>query len=213
MKLLRENSEVKILIEGVDASKKYYISGIFAQAEVKNRNGRIYPKPVMENAIGKFQPMITSKRAIGELNHPAGPMVNPERASHLIESLSWSGNDVIGKAKILTSLPMGAIAKGLIDEGVSFGVSTRGLGTVVDNNGMKVVQNDFMLNTIDIVGDPSAPDAFVEGIMEDKEWILDVTTGSWIIAEKIKSSIKKMTAKQVMENKLSLFSEFLNQIK
>jgi len=193
--------------------KKYFIEGIFAQAELQNRNGRIYPKKVLEKAVDSYQPTIAARRALGELNHPAHPNVNPERASHLIEKLEWDGNNVTGRAKILTSLPMGMIAKGLIDEGVSFGVSTRGLGSIAERNGVKLVQDDFVLNTIDLVSDPSGIDCWVEGIMEGKEWVFDATTGNWVIAEKIQSQLKTLSSKQIQEQKLKLFANFLKQIK
>ena len=193
--------------------KKYFIEGIFAQAEQRNRNGRIYPKSVMEKAIDAYMPTITSKRALGELNHPNHPNVNPERASHLIESLSWDGNNIIGRAKVLTSLPQGKIVKGLIDEGVSFGVSTRGLGTITEKSGTKYVQDDFVLNTIDIVGDPSAPDAWVDAIMENKDWVYDASSNAWILAERVKTQIKQVSTKQLQEQKLAMFAKFLSGIR
>lgn len=193
--------------------KKYFIEGIFAQAEQRNRNGRIYPKSVMEKAIKSFMPAITAKRALGELNHPTHPNVNPERASHLIESLRWEGNNVIGRAKVLTSLPQGKIVKGLIDEGVSFGVSTRGLGSITEKAGTKYVQDDFVLNTIDVVGDPSAPDAWVEAVLENKDWVYDVSSNAWILAERVKTQIKQVSSKQLQEQKLAIFAKFLSDIR
>lgn len=193
--------------------KKYFIEGIFAQADLKNRNGRIYPKSVLEKAIKEYQPMIEARRSIGELNHPASPSVNPERASHLIEKLVWEGNNVTGRAKILTSLPMGKIAKALIDEGVKFGVSTRGLGSVTESKDAKIVGSDFVMNTIDLVSDPSGIDCFVEGIMEGKEWAFDPTTSMWIVAEKTQTAMKRMSSKQIAEQKLALFAKFLENIK
>lgn len=207
-------STVSVVTEAKESGeKKYFIEGIFAQAELKNRNGRIYPKSVMEKAVESYLPMIEARRALGELNHPPHPNVNPERASHLIEKLVWEGNNVIGRAKILTSLPMGKIAKGLIDEGVSFGVSTRGMGSISEKAGVKMVQDDFVLNTIDLVSDPSGIDCWVDGIMEGKEWVLDAATGNWIVAEQIKQTIKKVSAKQLQEQKLVLFKKFLSSIK
>lgn len=207
-------ASVNTLTEATDSGeKKYYIEGVFAQAELKNRNGRIYPKNVLENAVNKFMPMIEAKRALGELNHPQTPSINPERASHLIQKLEWKDNNLMGRAKVLTSLPMGKIARGLIDEGVSFGVSTRGMGSVRDIREAKVVQDDFMMNTIDLVSDPSGIDCFVSGIMENKEWIFDVTTGSWIIAEQIQKEIKSLDRTEIIEQKLNLFHKFLNSIK
>lgn len=211
--LLTENT-VRVLTEASSTgSKNYFIEGVFAQAELKNRNGRIYPKKVLESAVNAYQPMIEAKRSIGELNHPPHPNVNPERASHLIQKLEWSGNNVMGRAKILTSLPMGKIAQGLIDEGVSFGVSTRGMGSVTEASGVKIVQDDFVLNTIDLVSDPSGIDCWVDGILEGKQWVYDAASGNWMVAEQAQSSIKKMSAKQVAEQKAAMFAEFLRQIK
>ena len=217
MKLLLETSaaaSIKPLTEASETGeKKYYIEGIFAQAELQNRNGRIYGKKVLEKAVADYMPMVESKRAIGELNHPASPAVNPERASHLIQRLEWRGNDLHGRAKILTSLPMGKIAKGLIDEGVQMGVSTRGMGSIEEKNGIKMVQNDFVMNTIDLVSDPSGINCFVEGIMEGKEWVFDAASGNWSIAEKLQKQLKTLSAAQVAEQKAELFRKFLNQIR
>jgi len=207
-------STVQVVTEAKEnGEKKYFIEGIFAQAEKENRNKRIYGKSILEKAVTGYQPMIQARRALGELNHPAHPNVNPERASHLIEKLEWDGNNVMGRAKILTTLPMGLIAKGLIDEGVSFGVSTRGMGSLTEKNGIKIVQDDFVLNTIDLVSDPSGIDCWVEGIMEGKQWAFDATSGNWVIAEKMQKVVKSMSAKQLQEQKLRLFSTFLHQIK
>lgn len=212
MKFLVEQVSSDILTEQT-RDKKYYIKGVFAQAEVKNRNGRSYPRSVMEGALTNYQKLVEAKRAIGELNHPSHPQPNLERASHIIESLTWEGNNVIGKARIMTEMPMGKIAKSLIDEGVSIGVSTRGLGSLVERNGMNIVQNDFTMTAIDIVGDPSAPDAFVQGIMEGSEWIYNATNNSWMLAEQIKKNINKMSAKEVASKQAKLFENFLNSIK
>ena len=216
MKLILDSYEHEtsnLVIEAKEgAEKKYFIEGIFAQAELKNRNGRVYPKKVLEGAIEKYQPMIEAKRSIGELNHPASPTVNPERASHLIEKLVWEGNNVMGRAKVLTSLPMGKIAKGLIDEGVKFGVSTRGLGSIIESKDAKIVGDDFVMNTIDLVSDPSGIDCFVEGILEGKDWVVDAS-GNWKIAEAAQKQARAMTSKQLTEQKLQLFSKFLRQIR
>lgn len=196
-----------------NGEKKYFIEGIFAQAELKNRNGRIYPKKVLERAVEAYQPMIKDRRALGELNHPqARPNVDPERASHLIERLVWEGNNVMGRARILTSLPMGKIAKGLIDEGVKFGVSTRGMGSVTEARDAKIVGDDFVLNTVDLVSDPSGPECFIEGILENKEWVLDVF-GNWQLVEQTKTFAKTVNTKQLHEHKLKLFEKFLRSIK
>lgn len=204
----------KVLTEAsVNGEKKYFIEGVFAQAELKNRNGRLYPRKVLENAINAYQPMIDARRALGEMNHPPRPNVDPERASHLIEKLVWENNNVVGRAKVLTSLPMGKIAKGLIDEGVSFGVSTRGLGSIIESKDVKIVADDFVLNTIDLVSDPSGIDCFVEGILENKEWVYDASVGNWVVAESIKKQIKTVSAKQIAEQKAALFAKFLNSIR
>lgn len=211
---LGDDSKIKVLTEAKEnGEKKYFIEGIFAQAELKNRNGRIYPKKVLESAVEAYQPTISAKRAIGELNHPAHPQPNPERASHLIEKLVWEGNNVMGRAKILTSLPMGKIVKGLIDEGVNFGVSTRGMGSISESNGVKIVQGDFVLNTVDVVSDPSGIDCWVEGVLESKEWVIDALTGQWVIAEQNKKQLKSLSYKQIQEQKLALFAKFLQQIR
>jgi hypothetical protein len=206
-----ESTEV-ITEATASGEKKYFIEGIFAQAELKNRNGRIYPKSVLEKAVKEYQPMIEARRALGELNHPASPSINPERASHLIEKLTWENNNVLGRAKILTSLPMGKIAKGLIDEGVRFGVSTRGMGSVTESKDAKIVGADFVMNTIDLVSDPSGIDCYVEGIMEGKEWVLDAS-GNWIMMEQIRKEARAMSYKQLQEQKLALFDKFLKSIK
>jgi hypothetical protein len=173
MKLIAEYNEhnISCLIEKKeDGTKKFQIEGVFAQAEQKNRNGRIYPKAIMENAVAKYvDTQVSKNRAVGELNHPEGPTVNLDKVSHLITDLHWEGNDVVGKASILDT-PMGQIVKGLLEGGVNLGVSTRGMGSLVERGGAMYVKDDFTLSTIDIVQDPSAPNAFVNGIMEGVEW-------------------------------------------
>jgi hypothetical protein len=207
-------SSVNVLTEATaTGEKKYFIEGIFAQAELKNRNGRIYPKSVLEKAVEAYQPTIAARRSFGEMNHPASPVPNPERVRPLLERLTWEGNNVVGRAKILTSLPMGKIAKGLIDEGVSFGVSTRGMGSVAEAQGVKIVGDDFVLNTVDLVSDPSAHDAWVTGIMEGASWVFDVSTGIWSVAESTQKKMRTMSAKNLAEQKAALFGEFLRSIK
>lgn len=201
-----------VISESISKNKKYYIQGIFAQSEKQNRNGRNYPKRVMENAIKEYQQIIDSKRSLGEMKHPSSPQVDIERASHIIESLKWEGNDVIGKARILTNLPMGMIAKGLIDEGVQFGVSTRGLGSLIEKNGVNIVQPDFIISAIDIVGDPSGPDCWVEGLMENAEWIYQDGRFEQI-ADQSKSIIKRASSMNLEEAKLVAFQNFLKNIK
>ena len=174
MKLITEYTEtdVQCIVEAKeDGSKNYVIEGIFAMAESKNRNGRVYPKPIMEAAVNKYvTEQVKTKRSVGELNHPEGPTVNLDKVSHLITDLKFEGNNVMGKAQILDT-PMGKIVKGLLDGGVQLGVSTRGMGSLMQQNGAQVVKDDFILNTVDIVQDPSAPNAFVNGIMEGVDWV------------------------------------------
>lgn len=175
MKLFTElNESVEILTEASDGGKRnYYIEGVFLQAEQKNRNGRVYPMSIMEREVNRYnREYVQKNRAFGELNHPSGPQINLERVSHMVTSLIREGNNYIGKAKIMTETPMGSIVKNLIDEGANLGVSSRGMCSLKESNGAQVVQNDFYLATAaDIVSDPSAPDAFVRGIMEGKEWV------------------------------------------
>lgn len=200
-----------VLQEGTDGKKSYFIEGIFAQAETPNRNKRTYPYKIMEREIGKYQRIIEQKRSIGELNHPNHPMVNPERASHLITELKFDGNNVVGKAKILGT-PVGNTVKSLLDEGVQLGVSTRGLGSVKQlPSGINEVQSDFTLNTIDIVSDPSGIDCWVNGIMEGVEWVNQ--NGNWVMVERIKESIKKSSIKEIAENQAKWFEYFLRNIK
>lgn len=176
MKLISELTEsVEYLVESSNGKKSYYIEGVFMQADTPNRNGRIYPRGIMENALGKYQSdYISNKRSMGELGHPQGPQINLDRVSHVIENLSFKSNtDVVGRAKILDT-PMGKIAQNLIDEGIKLGVSSRGLGSLKQlNNGVKEVQEDFFLSTVDIVADPSGPGCYVSGLNENTEWMLN----------------------------------------
>jgi hypothetical protein len=174
MKLITEyvENDIQCIVEAKEnGDKKYVIEGVFAQADQKNRNGRVYPKTIMESAVNKYvEDQVSKKRAVGELNHPEGPTVNLDKVSHLITDLKFEGNNVIGKAQILDT-PMGKIVKGLLEGGVQLGVSTRGMGSLESRNGVMYVKDDFILNTVDIVQDPSAPDAFVNGIMEGVDWV------------------------------------------
>ena len=176
MKLIAEFNEnnVQCIVEQKkNGEKSYMIEGVFAQAEQKNRNGRIYPRRIMENAVAKYvDEQVTKNRAVGELNHPEGPTVNLDKVSHLITDLHFEGNDVVGKASILDT-PMGKIVKGLLEGGVNLGVSTRGMGSLEQRGGASYVKDDFILSTVDIVQDPSAPGAFVNGIMEGVDWVWD----------------------------------------
>ena len=177
-----------------------------------NKNGRMYPKGIMEKEVSNYQQNIAEKRAIGEIGHPPSPTVNLDKVSHLITELRMSGPDVVGKAKIL-STPMGKIAENFINEGVRLGVSSRGVGSLKERDGINEVQDDFKLATVDIVSDPSAPEAFVSGIMENKEWIIE--NGLWkeVEIEEAKEEIKKTSKKDLEEAKLRVFSKLLNSIK
>jgi hypothetical protein len=175
MKLITEQIEdVQVITEGTGADKKLYIEGVFLQSELKNRNGRVYPFQVLEREVGRYnEEYVKTKRALGELGHPDGPTVNLDRVSHRITELRAEGNNFMGKAQILDT-PMGKIAKSLLGEGVQLGVSSRGMGSIDKREDTSYVMDDFMLATAaDIVADPSAPDAFVNGIMEGKEWVWD----------------------------------------
>lgn len=174
----------------------------------------MYPKSVMENEVNRYtKEYINKNRAFGELGHPDSPTINLPLVSHMIKSLKMEGSNYVGRAKILDT-PNGKIVKSLIDEGVQLGVSSRGLGSLVQKNGVQLVQDDFMLATAaDIVADPSAPDAFVEGIMEGAEWVFNASTKSWMVAEQIRADIKKMTASQVVESQARMFETFLSGLK
>jgi len=216
MKLISEYTDqrLEVLTEAKkNGGKKYYIEGIFAQAEQKNRNGRVYPKPVMEKAVGKYVTEQVSKgRAVGELNHPEGPTVNLDKVSHKIESLNFEGNDVVGKASILDT-PMGKIVEGLLSGGVNLGVSTRGMGSLQQSNGGVVVKDDFLLNAIDIVQDPSAPSAFVNGVMEGVEWVWNNGIIEAQTIEKMETEIKKATRSNLYETQVREFKNFLSLLK
>jgi len=217
MKLIAEYTEqnLEVLTEQDEKSgkKKYIIEGIFMQAEQKNRNGRIYPKPVMEKALGKYNSEQVSKgRAVGELNHPEGPTVNLDKVSHKIESLKWKGNDVVGKATILET-PMGKIVQGLLDGGVNLGVSTRGMGSLKNGNDAMIVQKDFMLNAVDIVQDPSAPSAFVNGVMEGVEWVWNNGIIEAQTIEQMETEIKKAPRSDLYETQVREFKNFLSLLK
>jgi len=216
MKLIREEVEsVKFLVEQKNGKKSLYIEGVFLQGNIKNRNGRMYPMETLRKEVARYnESNIQSGRALGELGHPDGPTVNLDRVSHKIVSLKESGSNFIGKAKIL-STPMGKIASSLIDEGVKLGVSSRGIGSLqMNKEGCNIVGNDFMLATAaDIVADPSAPDAFVEGIMEGKEWIWDGGILREKLAEQAQRKINTLVdQKRLEEHKLSLFNDFLSNL-
>jgi hypothetical protein len=216
MKLITEEvTNVKIITEGKGENKKLYIEGVFLQGEIKNRNGRMYPITTLTREVGRYNENFIQKgRALGELGHPDGPTVNLDRVSHKITSLTQEGNNFKGKAQILGT-PMGKIASSLLDEGVMLGVSSRGVGSLqTTNEGCKIVGEDFMLATAaDIVADPSAPDAFVSGIMEGKEWVWQGGILREQLAEKTYKRINTLTdQKRLDEQKLNLFNEFLSNL-
>lgn len=216
MKLISEyvENDIQCIVEKKeDGSKKYVIEGVFAQADKKNRNGRIYPKPIMERAVGKYvSDQVSKKRAVGELNHPEGPTVNLDKVSHLITDLQVKGNDVVGKAQILET-PMGKIVEGLLEGGVQLGVSTRGMGSLEQRNGAMYVKDDFILSTVDIVQDPSAPDAFVNGIMEGVDWIWNNGILEPQVIESIETEIKTTPKAFRPEVQIREFKNFLSLMK
>lgn len=214
MKLIKEVAhELKYLVEeNKTGGKNVFIEGIFAQADKQNKNKRIYGKSIMEREVEKYQELIGQKRSLGELGHPDNPSINLHQVSHLITSLNMEGSDVIGRAKILET-PMGTIAKNLIENGVQLGVSTRGLGSLkMNSEGVNEVQDDFHLATVDIVADPSAPDAFVQGIMESAEWILENGVWKAVHIEAAQKQIRKASSKNLEEEKLKIFEQFLSHL-
>ena len=216
MKLITEQiDDVEVIVENRNGKKSMFIEGIFLQGDIQNRNGRMYPMQTLRKEVQRYnESFVDSGRAVGELGHPEGPTVNLDRVSHKIVSLKESGSNFVGRAKILDT-PMGSIASSLIKEGVKLGVSSRGIGSLKPTKeGFNVVGDDFMLATAaDIVADPSAPDAFVEGIMEGKEWIWEGNTFREQIANQTKNKIESLaTQKRLEEHKLSLFNEFINSL-
>lgn len=208
------NEDVQLITEKRDdGTKEFYIRGNFMQAGVKNRNGRIYDLDVLSPAVGKYMTEYVDKnRALGELNHPSGPTVNLDRVSHIIKEMTADGNNFVGKAKILNT-PMGKIVQNLIEEGACLGVSSRGMGSLKKNSeGINEVQKDFILSAVDIVADPSAPDAFVDGIMEGKEWIWD----NGVIREKqiavYEQVIKESNRKNLEDNAIRAFTDFISKL-
>jgi hypothetical protein len=214
MKLISEAlQDVEFITEEVSGQKQYFISGIFMQANQKNRNGRVYPSDILEREVKRYSDTyITSNRAFGELGHPDGPTINLDRVSHMIKELYRDGDNFIGKAKIMDT-PMGKIVKNLMDEGATLGVSSRGMGSLKQSQGVNVVQSDFYLSTAaDIVADPSAPDAFVDGIMEGKEWIWDNGVLKESAIGEYKKQIESATSIQLEEVKIRLFSDFIQKL-
>jgi len=212
MKLITETIEdVKVITEGKGDSKKLYIEGVFLQSELKNRNGRMYPFSVLEKEVNRYnEEYVKTKRALGELGHPDGPTVNLDRVSHRITDLRAEGNNFMGKAQILDT-PMGKIAKNLLEEGVQLGVSSRGMGSIDKREDVNVVMDDFMLATAaDIVADPSAPDAFVNGIMEGKEWVWDNGILKESKVAKYQRYMSESTRAELEERTLKVFENFLS---
>jgi hypothetical protein len=217
MKLIRETVEqTKFIVENkLGKGKDYFIEGIFLQSDLKNRNGRMYPEAVMDKEVSRYmESLVKQNRAYGELGHPETPSINLDRVSHLIVDLRKEGTNYIGKAKILET-PMGMIARGLLDGGANLGVSSRAMGSLKTNTeGVQVVQDDFMLSTAaDIVADPSAPDAFVRGIMEGREWAF--VDGKFVEKniEEVKRNIRKTSSKNLQEAQLRAFQDFLSKIR
>ena len=214
MKLIREEIEqVEVIVESRNGKKNLYIEGVFLQSEMKNRNGRMYPKQTLMREVGRYNENFVEKgRALGELGHPDGPTVNLDRASHMIQSLKKEGKNFVGRAKILDT-PNGKIVKSLIDEGARLGVSSRGMGTLKPEKKAQVVQNDFYLATAaDIVADPSAPNAFVEGIMEGVEWIWDNGLLKAQDVERARDNIRSASSRELEEVKLNEFKNLLSKL-
>ena len=220
MKLITEiTEEINYLSEAKeDGKKNYFIEGVFMQGAIKNRNGRMYPTEVLEKEINRYnENYIQKNRAYGELGHPSGPTINLERVSHMITKLERNGDNFMGRAKIMTETPYGAIVKSLMDEGAQLGVSSRGMGSLKQNRqGIAEVQSDFYLATAaDIVADPSAPNAFVEGVMEGAEWVFNEATNSWQqleAADRMRTEMKKMTAEEIEAKKFALFERFISSL-
>ena len=215
MKLIREEIEdVQVLTEETESGKQMHIEGVFMQAAQKNRNGRVYPAEVMAKEVDRYnKELVEKKRAYGELGHPAGPTINLERVSHMITKLSMEGNNVVGKAKIMDT-PYGNIVKSLINEGANLGVSSRGMGSLKDKGGVMEVQKDFYLATAaDIVADPSAPDAYVQGVMEGVEWVWENGILKAHELEQVKEEIEQATrSRQLEEKKIEVFERLLKTL-
>jgi hypothetical protein len=216
MKLIKEVFDTtNLIVEDKKGKKEYFIEGVFLQSELQNRNGRMYPESVMDNEVARYmKEQVKNNRAYGELGHPDTPSINLDRVSHMIVDLRKEGTNYIGRAKIMET-PMGNIARGLLDGGANLGVSSRALGSLkMNNEGVNVVQSDFMLSTAaDIVADPSAPDAYVRGIMESKEWTF--VDGKFVEKdiEEAQKFIRKASSKQLQEAKILAFQSFLSKIK
>ena len=217
MKLISEFNDYEVAPVIVESNEKgekeYFIEGIFMQSEIKNRNGRVYPKEVMQKEVNRYRKeFVEKKRAFGELGHPEGPTINLDKVSHLITTLEEDGNNYIGRAKIL-STPNGQIVRNLIDDGAKLGVSSRGLGSLEEKGGAQYVKGDFQLATAgDIVADPSAPEAFVEGIMEGVEWVMENGILKAIQVEQMQKELRSARSSQLEETKLNLWKKFVENL-
>ena len=214
MKLISEEvASAEYLVEEKNGKKEYKIKGVFLQSNIKNRNGRVYPREILVREVNRYtKEFINKNRAFGELGHPDGPTVNLERVCHMVKSLTPEGDNFIGEAKIMDT-PYGKIVKGLIDEGAQLGVSSRGMGSIMNRNGINFVKDDFYLATAaDIVADPSAPDAFVEGIMESREWVWDNGVLKQVDIEAWKQQIQEAKRTVLEEKKLEVFKSFLTKL-
>ena len=211
MKLITEHTEeLEYITEDVDGFRKYMIEGVFAQAEKQNRNGRVYPRAVLETATDKYNnEQVATGRAVGELGHPDSPTINLDRVSHRITELRWDGNNVIGRAQILET-PMGQIVKGLMDGEVRLGVSTRGMGSIKNSGGKTVVSGDFILSTVDVVQDPSAPDAFVNGIMEGIDYFIDNGVIKAQRVDEYREEVRTIPESRVADAQMKFFKDLLN---
>ena len=213
MKLITEHFDnLQYITEEKDGKKSTFIEGIFMQAEKKNRNGRVYPKKVLYGAVEKYlDEQVKTGRAVGELDHPEGPTINLDKVSHKITGLKFDGDDVVGKAQVLNT-PMGKNVEGLIEGGVKLGVSSRGMGTVENVQGVNMVQEDYLLATVDIVQDPSAQGAFVNGIMEGVEWVWDNGILKALQLEKYETEIREAPSKELSSVQEKVFKDFLSKL-
>mgnify|MGYP003113770890 CR=1 FL=1 len=214
MKLIREEiTDIEFVTEETNNKKNYFIKGVFMQADLKNRNGRVYPMETLNKEVSRYtKKFINEKRAFGELGHPDGPTVNLERVSHMITKLYPDGKNFMGEAKI-TNTPYGNIVKSLIDEGAKLGVSSRGMGSLENRSGANYVKSDFYLATAaDIVADPSAPDAFVQGVMEGKEWVWDNGIIKEVEVNELRKEIEKAKRHELAEKKAAVFNKFLKNL-
>ena len=215
MKLIAEFNETisPVITEAANGKKEYFIEGVFMQSDIKNRNGRVYPKAIMEKEVNRYKKEFVEKdRAFGELGHPEGPTINLDKVSHLIQSLELEGKNYVGKAKVL-STPNGEIVKALINDGAKLGVSSRGLGSLEQKGDAQYVKNDFQLATAgDIVADPSAPEAFVEGIMEGVEWVMENGILTRIQVETMQNEMRNAKRNQLEETKLNLWKRFVESL-